>query len=186
MPLTLLLEHKNADFVLEKPENEGSEGQKSTKTTILCSGGLVCALSTGQQPVGNRKHPAGNQKQPAVNRKDPAGNQKKTACNQKTTVGKQKKTAGHQKPTAWYQKRSAGAPRWSAGRPLCKYSDCGLLELVAVHGDEELLVIDCLLQSVLHKFHSLYAIHIRQVVAQYPYSVYILRTVEKIISTGRT
>ena len=83
-------------------------------------------------------------------------------------------------------KKSAGAPRWSAGRPLCKYSDCGLLELVAVHGDEELLVIDCLLQSVLHKFHSLYAIHIRQVVAQYPYSVYILRTVEKIISTGRT
>ena len=29
--------HKNADFVLEKPENEGSEGQKSTKTSILCS-----------------------------------------------------------------------------------------------------------------------------------------------------
>ena len=64
----------------------------STKTPILCSGGLVCALSTGQQPAGN----------------------------QKETVGKQKKTAGHQKPTAWYQKRSAGAPRWSAGRPLCK------------------------------------------------------------------
>ena len=58
----------------------------STKTTILCSGGLVCALSAGQQPAGSRKHPAGNQK--------------KTACNQKTTVGKQKKTAGHQKPTA--------------------------------------------------------------------------------------
>ena len=166
MPLILLLEHKNADFVLGKPENEGSEGQKSTKTPILCSGGLVCALSAGQQSVGNRKHPAGNQK--------------KTAGNQNTPP------AGHQKPTAWYQKRSAGAPRWSAGRPLCKYSDCGLLELVAVHGDEELLVIDCLLQSVLHKFHSLYAIHIRQVVAQYPYSVYILRTVEKIISTGRT
>ena len=30
-------EHKNPDFVLEKPENEGSEGQKSTKTLILCS-----------------------------------------------------------------------------------------------------------------------------------------------------
>ena len=29
--------HKNADFVLEKPENGGSEGQKSTKTPILCS-----------------------------------------------------------------------------------------------------------------------------------------------------
>ena len=29
--------HKNADFVLEKPENGGSEGQKSTKTSILCS-----------------------------------------------------------------------------------------------------------------------------------------------------
>ena len=31
--------HKNADFVLEMPENVGSGGQKSTKTSILCSGG---------------------------------------------------------------------------------------------------------------------------------------------------
>ena len=30
--------HKNPDFVLEMPENEGSEGQKSTKMPILCSG----------------------------------------------------------------------------------------------------------------------------------------------------
>ena len=29
--------HKNLDFVLEMPENEGSEGQKRTKTSILCS-----------------------------------------------------------------------------------------------------------------------------------------------------
>ena len=29
--------HKNADFVLEMPENRGSGGQKSTKTSILCS-----------------------------------------------------------------------------------------------------------------------------------------------------
>ena len=29
--------HKNPDFVLEMPENGGSEGQKSTKTSILCS-----------------------------------------------------------------------------------------------------------------------------------------------------
>ena len=43
------------------------------------------------------------------------------------SAGNQNTPAGHQKPTAWYQKRSAGAPRWSAGRPLCKYSDCGLL-----------------------------------------------------------
>ena len=28
---------KNPDFVLEMPENEDSEGQKSTKTSILCS-----------------------------------------------------------------------------------------------------------------------------------------------------
>ena len=33
-----LPEHKNADFVLEKPENGGSEGKKRTKTSILCSG----------------------------------------------------------------------------------------------------------------------------------------------------
>ena len=29
--------HKNPDFVLEKPENEGSRPQKRTKTPILCS-----------------------------------------------------------------------------------------------------------------------------------------------------
>ena len=29
--------HKNADFVLEKPENGGPEGKKRTKTPILCS-----------------------------------------------------------------------------------------------------------------------------------------------------
>ena len=28
--------HKNLDFVLEKPENEGFEGQKRTKMPILC------------------------------------------------------------------------------------------------------------------------------------------------------
>ena len=32
--------HKNLDFVLERPENEGLEGQKSTKTPILCLKGL--------------------------------------------------------------------------------------------------------------------------------------------------
>ena len=37
MPLIRLPEHKNADFVLEMPENRGSEGKKSTKTLILCS-----------------------------------------------------------------------------------------------------------------------------------------------------
>ena len=29
--------HKNLDFVLEMPENKGFEGQKRTKTSILCS-----------------------------------------------------------------------------------------------------------------------------------------------------
>ena len=32
-----LPEHKNLDFVLEMPENGGSEGKKRTKTPILCS-----------------------------------------------------------------------------------------------------------------------------------------------------
>ena len=38
MPLVPLLEHINADFVLETPKNGGSGGQKRTKTSILCSG----------------------------------------------------------------------------------------------------------------------------------------------------
>ena len=33
-----LHEHKNPNFVLEKPKNEGSQPQKRTKTSILCSG----------------------------------------------------------------------------------------------------------------------------------------------------
>ena len=33
----LVNEHKNPDFVLEIPENEGPEGQKRTKMPILCS-----------------------------------------------------------------------------------------------------------------------------------------------------
>ncbi len=33
-----LHEHKNPNFVLEKPKNGGPEGQKRTKTSILCSG----------------------------------------------------------------------------------------------------------------------------------------------------
>ena len=37
MLLSRLHEHKNADFVLGKLENGGFEGQKSTKTSILCS-----------------------------------------------------------------------------------------------------------------------------------------------------
>ena len=40
MPLVTLLEHKNAVFVLEMPENEGSKPQKRTKTSILCSKSL--------------------------------------------------------------------------------------------------------------------------------------------------
>ena len=37
MPLSQLHEHKNANFVLEMPENRGSRPQKRTKTSILCS-----------------------------------------------------------------------------------------------------------------------------------------------------
>ena len=40
--------HKNADFVLEMLENGGPEGQKRTKTLILCSGRL-------ERDIGNRK-----------------------------------------------------------------------------------------------------------------------------------
>ena len=42
--------HKNADFVLEMPENRGSGGQKSTKTPILCSGRL--GLAPGREIIG--------------------------------------------------------------------------------------------------------------------------------------
>ena len=38
--------HKNLDFVLEMLENKGSEGQKSTKTSILCSGRGEFALGS--------------------------------------------------------------------------------------------------------------------------------------------
>ena len=46
--------HKNADFVLEMPENVGSGGQKSTKTSILCSGGR--GLASGREEISIGKH----------------------------------------------------------------------------------------------------------------------------------
>ena len=49
MPLVPLIEHKNADFVLEKAENGGSRPQKRTKTPILCSGRRV--LAPGREEI---------------------------------------------------------------------------------------------------------------------------------------
>ena len=40
--------HKNLDFVLEMPENGGSEGQKSTNTSILCSKSPKIGVSEGK------------------------------------------------------------------------------------------------------------------------------------------
>ena len=37
MPIPYLPEHKNPDFVLESPENEGSKGKKRTKMGLLCA-----------------------------------------------------------------------------------------------------------------------------------------------------
>ena len=45
--------HKNADFVLEMLENGGPEGQKSTKTSILCSGKRE--LAPGREKISIRK-----------------------------------------------------------------------------------------------------------------------------------
>ena len=48
-----LPEHKNADFVLERPENGGPRPQKRTKTPILCSKGLktrVPKAKSAQKP----------------------------------------------------------------------------------------------------------------------------------------
>ena len=48
-----LPEHKNADFVLERPENGGSRPQKRTKTPIFCSKGLktrVPKAKSAQKP----------------------------------------------------------------------------------------------------------------------------------------
>ena len=52
--------HKNLDFVLENPKNGASEGQKRTKTSILCSGRR--GLAVGREDIGigksNRGLPA--------------------------------------------------------------------------------------------------------------------------------
>ena len=45
--------HKNVNFVLGKPENEGLEGQKRTKTPILCSGKRE--LAPGREKISIRK-----------------------------------------------------------------------------------------------------------------------------------
>ena len=46
--------HKNPDFVLEMPENEGFGGKKSTKMPILCSGGR--GLASGKEEISFGKH----------------------------------------------------------------------------------------------------------------------------------
>ena len=83
----------------------------STKTPILCSGGLVCALSAGQQPAGSRKHPAGNQKKTSgkqntlpTTRKRPSATRKRPSATRKRQPATKTPPDGHQKPTAWYQK----------------------------------------------------------------------------------
>ena len=50
--------HKNLDFVLENPKNEGFEGQKSTKTPILCSGRQ--GLAPGREEIGIGKRNRGD------------------------------------------------------------------------------------------------------------------------------
>ena len=59
--------HKNLDFVLEMPENEGSRPQKRTKMPILCSkrvaGGLGCSSRLTQRASGRRKRAASHQKE---------------------------------------------------------------------------------------------------------------------------
>ena len=49
--------HKNLDFVLETPENEGFGGKKSTKTPILCSGRR--GLAVGREDIGIGKRNRG-------------------------------------------------------------------------------------------------------------------------------
>ena len=46
--------HKNPNFVLERPENGGSGGQKRTKMEFLCSGGG--GLAPGREEIGIGKH----------------------------------------------------------------------------------------------------------------------------------
>ena len=48
MLLSRLHEHKNANFVLEMPENRGSRAQKRTKTSILCSKSLKTGVPEGK------------------------------------------------------------------------------------------------------------------------------------------
>ena len=48
--------HKNLDFVLESPENEGSEGKKRTKTSILCSGRRGLALGRKEMSIGKHNN----------------------------------------------------------------------------------------------------------------------------------
>ena len=51
MPLSQSSEHKKPDFVLEMPENGGSEGQKRTKTSILCSKSLKSRVLKAWAPT---------------------------------------------------------------------------------------------------------------------------------------
>ena len=106
MPLVPLLEHKNADFVLEKPKNRGSRPQKRTKTSILCSKSpktgvpnpksaqkcRFCAREGWQEGLGaaagQRKATSGSGEAVADHRKAASGRRKRAANHQKEASGR--------------------------------------------------------------------------------------------------
>ena len=51
-------EHKNLNFVLEMPENEGSEAKKRAKMAILCSGEQEIGIGKRKSdlPANHRAH----------------------------------------------------------------------------------------------------------------------------------
>ena len=118
MPLVPLLEHKNADFVLEMPENEGSKPQKRTKTSILCSKSLKTGVSNPQ------KHKNPDFVLGKVDRRAWVQQQ----ANAKS-IGKKKESCGPPKRSIEKKKESCEPPKLSIGKSKCAQI-CLFLKLV--------------------------------------------------------
>ena len=63
-------------------------------------------------------------------------------------------------------------------------SQFSILNYLAVHTHQELVVILGLLQFVFHEVHSLYGCHVGQVLAQNPHTVQRLFVLQQVVAAG--
>ena len=60
---------------------------------------------------------------------------------------------------------------------------CRCRSPLIIHGEQELLVVSCLYQTVAHGVHCLYRVHLADEVSQYPHSLERCLVVEQVVAS---